>query len=226
MSSWYSPTVFYVVSLLLSTAYFINPTVYCKPLPIWALGILALKSNNTYGKLIATGLLFGSFGDILLDLDDHAYPNAGFFIYGLASFLVSHLFYVRAFWSCGLSFDNAHFVFAIALVYYYSIMKVLLPNMQRELVGPVLVYGLVISSMIFLAFMRFFSPETCGKGSKFRSLIGSLVFLVSDSILAVNKFAGPVENAHIYVMITYYVGQTFLAASTYHSESSTAKKED
>lgn len=206
---------FFVISTLLSAAYFVTPSVFVKPLSIWSLSILSLLSGkDNYSHYIAVGLLLSSAGDVLLELDNH-HPDGSYFIPGLVAFLAAHLCYIRAFYSSKLSFKYAPYVLILVVVYYIGIMNVLIPSMEAELVAPVLVYGVAISTMIFLAFLRFLSPKTCNDTSKLCSLIGSLVFVVSDSILALNKFAFVIPHGHYYVMLTYYFGQTFIAASTH-----------
>lgn len=173
-----------------------------------------MSGKDSYSQYVALGLLLSSAGDILLELDNHQ-PDGRYFIPGLVAFLVAHLSYIRAFYASDLSFKYASVVLIIVVAYYCGIMYVLIPNMEAELVVPVMVYGVAISSMIFLAILRYFSTKTCSEISKLCSLLGSIVFVVSDSILALNKFAFVVPHGHYYVMITYYFGQTFIAASTY-----------
>eukprot|EP00388_Colpodella_angusta_P029289 GDKK01016151.1.p1 GENE.GDKK01016151.1~~GDKK01016151.1.p1 ORF type:complete len:152 (-),score=9.64 GDKK01016151.1:114-569(-) len=140
-----------------------------------------------------------------------------YFIFGLLSFLVAHLLYIKAFLSSDLSFKHANVVLVPVVAYYAGIMYILLPTIEQGMVAPVLVYGLAISAMLYFSVLRFLSNKTCGKSSRMCSLIGSVMFVVSDSILAVNKFAVPLPDAHFYIMVTYYVGQTYLAAATYRN---------
>lgn len=53
--------------------------------------------------------------------------------------------------------------------------------------------------------------------SKICSLFGSLIFMVSDSILAFDKFYAKINNAKLWIMITYYAGQILIGASIYGS---------
>jgi len=207
------PIVFLVGSLL-SLGYFNDPTVYTKPIPIWVLSFIAFSNGNKYGKWIGTGLLFSSIGDICLELDKTTYPGKGLFIGGLLAFLVAHLLYIVSFLKSKLDYKHATALLVPLGAYYFTIMSVLIPRMEPALVVPVLVYGIAICGMALFAILRSFSNKTCGLKSRYCSLIGSLVFVLSDSILAVNKFAFPIQDAHFYVMVTYYFGQTYLAAST------------
>lgn len=214
--------VIFLASAALSTAYFVTPGIFSKALPIWALSLISWKNEDIFSQQVAIGLLFSSAGDMLLELD-HSHPGK-YFIFGLLSFLAAHLLYIKAFLSSDLSFKHSKIVLLPVLAYYIGIMYVLLPNMQQDMVIPVLVYGVAISGMLYLSLLRFLSNKTCGKSSRMCSLIGSVMFVVSDSILAVNKFAVPLPDAHFYIMITYYIGQTYLAAATFRNHRHVSKK--
>eukprot|EP00600_Ochromonadales_sp_CCMP1393_P000437 CAMPEP_0174984826 /NCGR_PEP_ID=MMETSP0004_2-20121128/17963_1 /TAXON_ID=420556 /ORGANISM="Ochromonas sp., Strain CCMP1393" /LENGTH=226 /DNA_ID=CAMNT_0016237329 /DNA_START=27 /DNA_END=707 /DNA_ORIENTATION=- len=210
-SWWYKTTTFYLVGVLLSMAYFIAPTPYTKPLPILALSSLCWMANNIHGDFIASGLILSSIGDIFLELDD---TNLHYFIGGLIAFLIGHVLYVTAFLSADIHFQKAKIVSIFLALYFIVFAAILLPHVESILIGPVLLYMATICAMIFLAFMRYFSIAVASKASRLNALIGSIFFVISDSILAYNKFAQPIENAKTIVMITYYTAQTFLAAST------------
>lgn len=213
----------FLASAALSVSYFLSPGIFQKALPIWALSATSWKgSSDVFSSLISVGLLFSSAGDMLLELD-HDYPGK-YFLFGLVAFLVAHLLYIKAFVTSDLSYKYASLVLTFVSAYYVGIMRVLLPNMDQAMVVPVLLYGLAISAMLFFSILRFFSRSTCTRSSRLCSLIGSVMFVASDSILAINKFAFPVPDAHFYVMITYYVGQTYIAASTHRNHKIQSKK--
>ncbi|KAJ1440175.1 YhhN-like protein [Ochromonadaceae sp. CCMP2298] len=208
-----SPSSFFLAAAPLAAAYFTSPSPLTKPLPILALSALSWN-NGEYGKLVAAGLALSSVGDVFLELDD---SNFDYFLAGLVCFLLAHLLYIAAF-ARSLSYKRAGPVAAAVLVYYAIMMWVLLPAAETALVAPIAVYGLAISAMLFLALTRFTAPIEKGEQvshSRLFCLVGSLSFVVSDTILAVDRFALPFRHAKLAVMVTYYIGQTFIAASTY-----------
>jgi uncharacterized membrane protein YhhN len=69
---------------------------------------------------------------------------------------------------------------------------------------PVIVYATAIILMVINAIFRF--GRTNAK-SFWLVLSGSILFMVSDSILALNKFLGEIEFAGILIMLTYIVAQ-------------------
>lgn len=209
-----------LLSIPLSVGYFLKPGWFIKATPIWSAAVASfLQHHNSYSNTIAIGLFASSFGDIFLELDDDY--GLDMFIPGLVSFLIAHLFYIRAF-SGKLQSSAMWVAIPIVVVYYLVVMSKLIPKAEPELRIPVLVYGLAISSMAFLSINRFFCNQL-NTTSKFLSLLGSLSFVISDTVLAFNKFHTPIDNAKVIVMITYYGGQFCIAASTQYVNESKAK---
>lgn len=170
-----------------------------------------LSSALTHKNAILIGLFLSSFGDIFLDWVDNDKENEYFFIPGLIAFLFAHLAYIYGMVSFPIQ-SNTILVFPFIVLYYYFIMKKLIPNAEEDLRIPILVYGLAICSMAFMAINRFFT-STISKKSSLIGLIGSIFFVISDSILAFNKFYSPIPMAKVYVMITYYTAQILIASS-------------
>ena len=121
-----------------------------KPLLIPALLLLLYFTRSTVpGKnLLLTGLFFSWLGDVFLLFE---YKHALFFIFGLVSFLTTHIFYIVYFLrirSEKISLLKKQPVF-IALVLAYGITLVwqLYPHLGN-LKLPVMVYAAVICSML------------------------------------------------------------------------------
>jgi uncharacterized membrane protein YhhN len=82
---------------------------------------------------------------------------------------------------------------------------------QNTLVTPVIVYGLIISLMLFAALSTIFDITWTTSAAFFVSL-GAFFFYLSDLILAWNKFVSPVKNGRTLNIVTYYLGQIGLIA--------------
>ena len=84
----------------------------------------------------------------------------------------------------------------------------ILSGVPNAIKPPVMVYGLVICSMllgVINLFRRIDQPT-------FRWLVaGAILFILSDSLIALNKFAMPIPAAGFLIMSTYTVGQWMLA---------------
>ena len=221
-------TSYFITSLVLSLLYFIRPHYVTKPLPIIALsGLISWNLSRTaggakrvgtsstaslYDSYISIGLMLSSCGDVMLELDDN---NKDYFIAGLAAFLLAHLSYICAFTSEAVQYTNMLAFIIIIGIYYAIMMSFLLPSVESDLVLPIIVYGLVISTMLLFGAARYTSTShTYTHDSKLSSLIGSIIFLLSDTILALDKFAFRITSAKTIIMLTYYIGQTFIAIST------------
>jgi uncharacterized membrane protein YhhN len=76
---------------------------------------------------------------------------------------------------------------------------------------PVLMYAIIITFMAIMAVNRY------GKVNIFSfklMLYGALFFLLSDSALAVNKFAQPIPQAGALIMATYMIAQYLMVYGT------------
>ena len=65
-----------------------------------------------------------------------------------------------------------------------------------------------------MATERFYCSHKWASSSRTSGLVGALLFIVSDTILAYNKFVSPLPMAKVMVMVTYYAGQYFIARTT------------
>ena len=101
--------------------------------------------------------------------------------------------------------EAGHAVVALAL------LAVLWPHLG-PMRGPVLAYVGVICAMTWMAARRAAAPAT-PEPSGALALGGALSFMMSDGILAVDRFARRFDLAHAVVMVTYYAAQTLIAAS-------------
>ena len=187
-----------------------------KALPIAMLAMNALSSGGSVSLPLGLGLLLSAGGDVLLDLQD---ANADLFPLGLGCFLLAHIAYIfwmrRAFNSLGHSL-----LFGLAFTLLPIVMlRVLWFGLPADLRVPVGVYATVIALMGYQAATAHAPPEL---------LRGALIFLLSDTILAVNEF-GPRELrtpsvAKLLVMITYYAAQSMLARAGHIAASQISQK--
>jgi len=190
-------TVFFVFALLFTATLGFLPypcAFIVKTIPIVSLSILAfIAIRGTRGRIIGIGLLFSAAGDLLLELDGIRY-----FVPGLGAFLVAHLFYIAAF-AKKLIFSTRRSLSCGAIILYGLVIAYLLYPTLGEMLIPVAVYLFVILAMGLSAVLgRVNSPWV---------VAGTLCFLVSDSILAVNRFWIPVVFSGFWIMSTYYAAQ-------------------
>jgi uncharacterized membrane protein YhhN len=152
------------------------------------------SSRNRW--LILTGLFFCMQGDWLIT----------WFIFGLSSFLVGHLFYVGGFltkWRYSRVRLMMILPIAVYAIYMGSTIIHHLSKGETSLIVPVIFYITVISTMVWSAIM------TANKWA----IIGSVLFMISDSILSWNKFISHISYSDVLIMTTYYIAQFFIAKS-------------
>lgn len=163
---------------------------------IVALAVLALLRGH---RGVGAGLLLSSVGDALLDID------AKLFTAGLFAFLCAHVAYTATFLKNRIRgpIERWRWI-AIAAVAAFSCAFAawLIPGLGG-LAIPVALYMGAITAMV-----------TSSIGARLPGLwliIGAVLFLISDAILAANRFKTPIPARDYLVWGTYYFGQMFIA---------------
>lgn len=176
-----------------------------KPLTMVFILLIALQSRwpdfSRYKVAILAGLLFSLAGDVFLMLPSDR------FIAGLVSFLVAHLFYIAAFTS-GTGFGFSWRALPCVL-YGIAIFSILAPHLG-EMKLPVLVYVVVILVMAWQAWERW---SQTGQTGALLACLGAVLFVVSDSALAINRFRGQYGGAQALILSTYFAAQWLIARS-------------
>lgn len=178
-----------------------------KPLSTALILLLVLElvpgSTSPYVFLIAIGLAFALAGDVLLML-----PNDQF-ILGIISFALTHVLYLAAFITAsGVAILNP---LAVPLVIYAMLTaRFLWRGVPSALRTPVLVYVVLITAMAAQAVGAAVESELTALAL---AAAGALIFLVSDSLLAINRFRVPFRAAQALVLSTYWVAQWLIALS-------------
>lgn len=175
-----------------------------KPAIVISLLFLFVKTSGQLSKFLrratALALGFSLLGDVLLMFVD-ASPHM--FTFGLVAFLLAHIMYILVF----LKHYNRQkklFIFIALLLMYATGLFYLLKDGLGEMLIPVLVYMLVILTMATTAFLRHNNVSIVSYNLV---LIGAVFFMVSDSILALNKFYQPIPYSNISIMLTYALAQ-------------------
>lgn len=181
-----------------------------KPLLLPALMLLLFYSTAaaTPGKIfMLTALFFSWLGDIFLMLDD---PKGFFFIIGLVCFLTTHIFYIIYFLrirSAAVSLLQKQSLLALLVIGYgIALIWILFPHLGKMLL-PVVVYATVICTMLLCSLHVY---NKVNKPANDMFIFGALLFVLSDSLLAINKFLEPLPYAGISIMLTYCAAQYFI----------------
>lgn len=181
---------------------FISKMLIIPPLMV----ILALNlyhDKNRLHKFMYLGLFFSWVGDVLLEV-----PGGGelMFMAGLAGFLISLMFFAVTFFAT--SGRNAvfheRFWLIIPGLLYGLTMGIYLSRYLGEMLIPVILYETVMIVMLTGAVSRIGKVNLT---SYYLVLAGAIMFVVSDSILAVTKFAHPASLSTLLIMSTYLLAE-------------------
>jgi uncharacterized membrane protein YhhN len=181
----------------------------CKPLIMLTLGAYYLLSVTSEHRSISVvlAIIFSFVGDTFL-LYEKESPS--FFMFGLLSFLIAHILFIVAYRQHRFenTEDKLHGIhrirFAFPIILAGTGLVVVLYPTLGDLQIPVMVYALALTLMVVQALFRL--HRTSNK-SFWMVLTGALLFMVSDSTLAINKFLQPVAYASLFIMLTYIVAQ-------------------
>jgi uncharacterized membrane protein YhhN len=182
--------------------YLFKPTT---TLLIIALALWGVRSTPNdpavYGWLIVAGLILGLAGDVFLMLPKR------YFLPGLGSFLAGHWFYIAAF-TVGVGMVISWWLLPLLLV--GGLVYGLLHAHLGKLRGPVIMYILTILLMAGQALGRWSLLDNPGA---LLAAIGSVLFVISDAALALNRFRQPFKTADALVLSTYWAAQWLIALS-------------
>lgn len=178
----------------------------CKPLSTAVLLALAAFSQPAHGDryqlAITAGLAFSLLGDILLMLPRDR------FLPGLASFLIAHLAYILAF-TGAVPIGASPLLLLPLLAAAVPLLRLLWPGLGKLRV-PVVLYAATIVLMVWLAWgmaWQFRTPGTALVAA------GALLFMISDALLALNRFRRPFHHAQALIMAFYVAAQALIALS-------------
>jgi uncharacterized membrane protein YhhN len=159
-----------------------------------------------YKYAIVIGLVFCLAGDVFLMLPSDQ------FLLGLGSFLVAQVCYIVAFYT-GISFPRSILLILPFALYGLVVLWVLWSFLGRLWI-PVLGYALVILIMAWQAAERLASLS---ERSALLALVGAVFFVVSDTVLGVNRFRRRFKSAQAVTLPTYYLAQWCIALSVVFS---------
>lgn len=163
---------------------------WCAPWPL----------SSRYRRRVLLGLAFGLLGDVLLMLP------GDFFVPGLAMFLLAHLAFIAA-WLDDSRFAVRPLAWIGCLLAAAGLLWMLWPFMPLALRVPVTAYALVLATMAGQALGRAWqhvaANDALATPSR-RAALGAALFMVSDSLLAWDRFRHALPLSELWVLGTYY----------------------
>lgn len=160
-----------------------------------------LKGYRKWFMLLA--LLFSFAGDGFLNYE-------GYFLPGLLSFFTAHLFYILVFFQRKNLRKILHpLILPLILICALGVYFTIADNLNA-LKPYVVIYMMVLSAMVLSLLTR---KGLVSGFSYSYGILGGILFLLSDSILAINKFAVDTFLGSQSIMLTYALAQYFLLLS-------------
>lgn len=182
---------------------------FAKPAILIALIIFFWKQShhlNKYAKNITLlALTLSLLGDVLLMFTDKS-PN--YFIGGLLAFLLAHLMYISVFLKSRNKNANPFSIIVVLLIYASGLFYLIKDGLGEMLI-PVLLYLIVILTMTITAFLR---KRLAPSNSYNLVLAGAIFFMISDSLLALNKFYETLPLSNLSIMLTYALAQYLIVS--------------
>ncbi|NQX85614.1 MAG: lysoplasmalogenase [Flavobacteriaceae bacterium] len=192
-------TIILSYNLPLTTMYYISKPAILGIL-IFVFAKLSYDLDAKTRLFTVLALVCSLTGDILLM---YSSTSELYFIGGLIAFLLAHIMYIIVFLKQRDKHTSVQPITLILLLYGAGIFYMLKAGLNTLMI-PIIVYMLVILSMAVTAFMR---KGKVSKTSFTMVFLGAILFLISDSILALNKFYEPMYSSGITVILTYGIAQ-------------------
>ncbi len=179
-----------------------------KPLLMPLLACFYIFDNSSLDWWVILGIAGGFIGDVCLMIPDPK-KTKRFFKFGLISFLLGHFFYIIAL-ILMTDFSNYQWWSILFSIPYILIGVIVYPRLIKhtgKMKIPVTVYLIVIILMGVSTPLLWGNNEPIGV---ILLMMGALVFIISDTINAFNKFAKEIPYERLYTMTTYLLGQFLL----------------
>jgi uncharacterized membrane protein YhhN len=199
-----------LVYIALETVSATYPGIAVKALIIPVLAWLYIRfvreGWNPFHRMILVALAFSWFGDVTLQLSQF---REVFFLVGLAGFLLAQGIYLIAFFTTpGNGILLRRFYLVLPVLAYGAVILRLVWGGLGDMKLPVILYTLVILSMLAAAIDR---KGKVNPDSFRLVLYGAVLFVISDSMIAINKFSQPFELARVAIMASYITAQFLIA---------------
>ena len=188
-----------VVLHIIGLLYSVSLAFFTKPFITISLAVVYLSSVKKANFWYVSALFFSFWGDTFLLFKEE------FFLLGLVSFLIAHFLYIKI--SSGYLMKVGFLKMlttSIPFVLAFGSVVFLIKDNLEEMLIPVIIYGIVISAFGVITLLNYSKEKNTANLWLF---LGALIFIVSDSILAINKFYEAREFYGLCIMLTYIIAQ-------------------
>jgi uncharacterized membrane protein YhhN len=182
--------------------YFVKPLIM-----IWiAVYFLLAAKKSTFTIPVLLAFFFSWVGDNCLMLSG---KNELFFYAGVGGFFCAQLSYIYTFAKYSEKGGSGYlrrkpWLSVFFLAYVGGIIFLLFPGLEGMMKPVITIYAVSLMLMSMMALNR---SGRVGARSFQLVFMGSLLFLISDSMIAINKFHSAIPLAGFLIMITYIAAQ-------------------
>lgn len=178
--------------------------IKCTPI-LLLIYLCSLSLSGKTKTFMQTALVFSMLGDFLLSLN-------GYFLLGLGSFLLAQLVYAGFFFT-QFKMSRQGTAWAMGIMAYLAIAGYFILPKAGDFSFAIIAYMSAISLMAIAAGFR--------HDNRFLVVaLGAFIFIISDTIIAVNMFVAPFEWAGAFIMITYYLAQLLITLGIINQKKS------
>ncbi len=170
---------------------------------VMALAFSIPAATPAYRWAVLAGLALSTAGDVFLMLPRDR------FVAGLLSFLLAHLCYIFAFSIC-VPFPAAPLLWLPCFAAGGGVVLLVWGGVKPALRGAVIAYVVVIAAMAGQATGRW---QALGGEPALAAALGAVLFVVSDSLLAINRFRHSFRAERVLTLGTYWMAQLLIALS-------------
>ena len=173
---------------------------FAKPMLMITLFWYYYSNTKQLNKYFVLGLFFSFLGDLLLLGTGEVY-----FIFGLLFFLIAHVFYIIMVLRLIPARKPKNFIMASVpfLLLFFILMNILFAGLGSMKI-PVIIYAMTISFFGIVSLLLYLETKT---KISLILLVGVLIFISSDSILALNLFYKTQSFYPLLIMMSYVLAQ-------------------
>ena len=153
---------------------------------------------------IFAALVFAWLGDLALMFPDQ------YFLPGIGAFFITQILYIRLFVVHRMPYGKWSVIRTSVLVVYGGWLLTKLLPVAGDLAIPIALYGVTLVTMAAFAINGTMTPTPT---SYRKGAIGAVLFVISDSLIAFDKFVSPLDYRELLVMSTYIVAQYLIVDS-------------
>ena len=171
------------------------------------IGFYVLNSNNVFA-LIVIALICAFLGDVFLMWSHRRI----YFISGMIAFFIMHILFIIFILNYQIQVSllalPAHLMSLVYLLLGGMVFVLLYKNLH-EFKIPIVFYILALLGLSYFCFINVIVHKS---EIAFAQYLGSLLFIISDFMLAIVCFRKPFRNCGILVAATYILAMIFLIA--------------